>query len=99
MDGVCSDAWPAKSPGLTPLDFFLWGCMKEKVYETEIASREVLVGKINTTAMEIRHRGLGNVSERSDAVLKHVFVREVDILSICSSQPLELVGARRDKRH
>ena len=73
--------------------------MKVKVYKTEITSREVLVGKINTTAMEIRHRGLGNVSEISDGVLKHVFVREVDILSICSSQPFELVGARRDKRH
>ena len=35
-------------------------------------------------------------SERSDGVLKHVFVREGDILSIFSSQPLELVGARRE---
>ena len=69
MEGVCPVAWPAKSPDLTPLDFFLWGCTKEKVYKTEIVSREVLVGKINTTAMEIRHRGLGNVSERSDGVL------------------------------
>ena len=96
MEGVCPVAWPAKSPGLTPLNFFLWGCMKEKVYKMEIASREVLIGKINTTAMEILHCRLGNVSERSDGALKHVFVREVDILSICSSQPLELVGAIRD---
>ena len=29
-------------------------------------------------------------------MLKHVFVREGNILSICSSQPLHLVGARRD---
>ena len=73
MEGVCPVAWPAKSPGLTPLDFFLWGCMKEKVYKTDIESREVLIGEINTTAMEIHHRRLGNVSERSDGVLKHVF--------------------------
>ena len=33
-------------------------------------------------------------SERSDGVLKHVLVREGDILSICSSQTLYLVGAR-----
>ena len=95
MEGVCPIAWPAKSPGLTPLDFFLWDCMKGKVYKTEIASREVLVGKINTTAMEIRHRGLGNVSKRSDGVLKHVFVREVDILSICSRQTF---GTGRGKK-
>ena len=35
-------------------------------------------------------------SERSDGGLKHVFVREGDILSIWSSQTLDLVGARRD---
>ena len=42
-------AWPARSPDLTPLDFFHWGCMKENVYEMGIASREELVSKINTT--------------------------------------------------
>ena len=26
--------WPARSPDLTPLDFFLWGYMKSKVYLT-----------------------------------------------------------------
>lgn len=25
--------WPARSPDLTPLDFFLWGFLKEKVYQ------------------------------------------------------------------
>lgn len=28
-------AWPARSPDLTPLDFFLWGEMKRLVYEHE----------------------------------------------------------------
>ena len=31
------------------------------MYETEIANREELVSKINTTVMEIRQHGLGNV--------------------------------------
>ena len=35
-------------------------------------------------------------SERSYGVLKLVFVREGDILSICSSLTLDLVGERRD---
>ena len=35
--------------------------MKENVYETEIASREELVSKINKTAIDIGQRGLGNV--------------------------------------
>lgn len=25
--------WPARSPDLTPLDFFLWGCLKNEVYK------------------------------------------------------------------
>lgn len=28
-----SISWPARSPDLTPLDFFLWGTLKEKVYK------------------------------------------------------------------
>ncbi|KAJ4433001.1 hypothetical protein ANN_15258 [Periplaneta americana] len=54
-------AWPAQFPDLTPLDFFLWGSMKEKMHQTKIASREELVAKINTTAMEIHQHGLDNV--------------------------------------
>lgn len=27
--------WPPRSPDLTPLDFFLWGYLKSKVYQTE----------------------------------------------------------------
>ncbi|KAJ4449705.1 hypothetical protein ANN_01109 [Periplaneta americana] len=52
--------WSARSPDLTPLDFFLWGCMKEKVYQTETASREEVVTKINTAAIKLQH-GLDNV--------------------------------------
>ena len=35
-------------------------------------------------------------SKISDGMQKHVFVQEGYILSICSSQPLELVETRRD---
>lgn len=27
--------WPARSPDLTPLDFFLWGYLKSKVFKTK----------------------------------------------------------------
>ncbi|EFN65149.1 hypothetical protein EAG_00038, partial [Camponotus floridanus] len=26
--------WPPRSPDLSPLDFFLWGYLKSKVYKT-----------------------------------------------------------------
>jgi hypothetical protein len=33
-------AWPARSPDLTPLDFFLWGRVKNLVYATAPTTRE-----------------------------------------------------------
>ncbi|EFN77080.1 hypothetical protein EAI_00002, partial [Harpegnathos saltator] len=33
--GSQTHEWPLGSPDMTPLDFFLWGYVKEKVYETE----------------------------------------------------------------
>lgn len=38
--------WPARSPDLTPCDFFLWGAVKSKVYASTIASEEDLQRKI-----------------------------------------------------
>lgn len=39
-------SWSARSPDLTPLDYFLWGHIKEYVYKEEINTREELEGKI-----------------------------------------------------
>jgi hypothetical protein len=33
-------SWPARSPNLTPLDFFLWGFVKEKVYRLRSTTAE-----------------------------------------------------------
>ncbi|XP_074034588.1 uncharacterized protein [Leptinotarsa decemlineata] len=38
--------WPARSPNLTPLDFFMWGRTKKLVYTTEITTREELFQRI-----------------------------------------------------
>lgn len=61
--------WPARSPDLTPLDFYVWGRAKELVYQTEVPTREVLIERITgafqtmkeemrlrTTTVEIRNR-------------------------------------------
>lgn len=40
--------WPARSPDLTPIDFFVWGRAKELVYtNVEINTREELIERIN----------------------------------------------------
>lgn len=38
--------WPPRSPDLTPLDFFLWGLIKEEVYATEVTTIEDLQNRI-----------------------------------------------------
>jgi hypothetical protein len=38
--------WPARSPDLTPCDFFLWGWAKEEVYRTKPKTLEELEGRI-----------------------------------------------------
>lgn len=39
-------SWPARSPDLTPMDFFLWGHIKNYVYKESIDSRIELQNKI-----------------------------------------------------
>jgi hypothetical protein len=34
--------WPARSPDLTPLDFYFWGNLKQMVYKTPVNSKEEL---------------------------------------------------------
>ncbi|KAJ4428819.1 hypothetical protein ANN_25812 [Periplaneta americana] len=51
-------------PRPNTIGLLFWVCMKEKVYQTETASREEreeLVAKINTAAMEVHQHGLDNV--------------------------------------
>lgn len=38
--------WPARSPDLTPLDYYLWGHLKEQVYRTEPTTREDMCERI-----------------------------------------------------
>ena len=44
--------WPAHSPDLTPLDFFLWGELKSRVYESEPESLDDLKSKIKMAVRE-----------------------------------------------
>ena len=46
-------AWPARSPDLNPLDFFLWGYMKTLVYDTPVESEMDLTARIAVAAGDI----------------------------------------------
>lgn len=46
--------WPARSPDLTPLDYHVWGRMKELVYEEEIRDREHLIRRIDEACLRMK---------------------------------------------
>lgn len=53
--------WPARSPDLTPLDFFLWGYLKSKVYLTKPNDIEDLQNRIREEIRQITPQVLENV--------------------------------------
>ena len=53
--------WAPRSPDLTPMDFFLWGYIKEKVYVTSPTSPQDLKQRIRDTIEQITPEVLDNV--------------------------------------
>jgi len=47
--------WPARSPDLSPLDYCVWGWMKELVYSVKVGTRSALLGRILDAADRIRN--------------------------------------------
>lgn len=45
--------WPAYSPDLTPLDFWLWGMLKDRVYQTQVPNLEILKHRIRAVIRTI----------------------------------------------
>lgn len=61
--------WPARSPDLTPPDFYLWGKIKAEVYETPVNTREELQARVisafnNLNPLEIRRATVQGVERR-----------------------------------
>lgn len=52
--------WPARSPDLTILDFFIWGHLKEKVYATPLRNLAELENRIRTEVQNITPAFLRN---------------------------------------
>ena len=46
--------WPPRSPDLTPCDFFLWGYLKSKVYQTAPSDIQDLTQRIVSEADAIK---------------------------------------------
>ena len=52
--------WPARSPDVTPLDFFFWGYVKDRVYQTPIRDIEELKRKIVEVVATVNRNMLKN---------------------------------------
>ena len=50
--------WPARSPDLSPLDYCVWGWMKELVYSVKVETRDALLVRILDAADHIRNNQL-----------------------------------------
>lgn len=46
--------WPPRSPDLNPMDYFVWGYLKELVYRTEVTNVDDLRARIFTAAEKLR---------------------------------------------
>lgn len=53
--------WPPRSPDLTPLDFFVWGHLKNIVYATAVTTREDLELRVRRAINSITAQQLANV--------------------------------------
>ena len=68
--------WPARSPDLTPLDYFLWGHIKEIVYKKPTREREQCVQKIDAAFEVVKNdeemvrRALFNIRRRAALVVQ-----------------------------
>ena len=52
--------WPPRSPDITPLDFFLWGYVKDRVYRTPVRDVETLQSRIIEVLTSVNEEMLEN---------------------------------------
>lgn len=66
--------WPARSPDLSPLDYYLWGTMKNKIYRIVPRDIDELRRKIVSTLRQIRRRdvirAINNLRKRVELCLE-----------------------------
>lgn len=71
----CDIPWPARSPDLTPCDFFLWGYLKQIVYSEPIQDLEHLKQRIRgacgQVTAEMRAKVLLNFRNRLEKVIEN----------------------------
>jgi len=58
---ISKNLWPPRSPNLTPIDFFLWGLLKGKVYKNTPRAIEQLKDALRQEIQAVNFDTLGKV--------------------------------------
>lgn len=70
---ISKDRWPSRSPDLTPLDFYLFGYLKTKIFTNRLHSieelQEAIINEVNNINEEGLHRIFSNVKKRVNLCL------------------------------
>ena len=68
--------WPARSPDMNPLDYFLWGHLKSVVYTNRPKTIENLKQNITAACQQISPETLTNVIDSWSSRMRHCIVAE-----------------------
>jgi hypothetical protein len=60
---ISSGIWPARSPDFYPCDFFFWGCLKDKVYNSNPRKEKKLKENIRREIANIPAEQLQRVNQ------------------------------------
>ena len=66
--------WAPHSPDLNPCDYFLWGCLKDRVFQNQFESierlKEVIVEEVGNISREMCQAAVQNFTRRIQECLK-----------------------------
>lgn len=57
--------WPPRSPDLTPLDYFIWGFVKDKVYFEPITTKENMVERVRNAFRSLQNDQIERATHHS----------------------------------
>lgn len=63
--------WPARSPDISPLDFFLWGALQNFIYKNEVGTPEELERRIRNAFGRIRRRSIERTVAKIERKIEH----------------------------
>ena len=75
--------WPSRSPDLNPLDFFLWGYMKDRVYAEPVLDLEDLKTRIKAALQDITPQDGIWMGTLSCTLVEndHIYVKKLNIVT------------------